>query len=1496
MRPLLSRLPGRGPARPRPAAPRSTRRRAWTLATAYVVAAASAPLIALGTAAAPAVAAPLPGGLGPCVPGDCPDPFPPISNGPIMGRDNAINIFAGGDFLVRDRAAEAEGRVVVLGDFSQDKATGASAIYNIGIVGVGSRVPPPNGADFLTTGGNVTVAAGERLLADGGVVRHAGTATGTITGTVVQDPNAAAPYTALRGELTTASQCYARDDQGTRPATGTAVNQGGQTVFTGDNTSALQIFNVDFNMTTASGAQQGIVFQNIPANATVLVNVLGANRTISTYSGSPFDTDPLNQLRSRLLWNFPDAATVNLAGTGQFQGSVLIGNQASQTTVTLPGVNGRFFSTGTITHTSPAGGGGGQEFHAYPFNATNLPDCTVAPVQGPVKVVKEDAATGDNLPGAVFELWQETNGQTGLQTTGTDPDTQIGNSCTTDANGECTRTVDLGTYYWRETQAPPGYDLPADPVFGPLTLGAGDLPDGVSITAQDTRIPVTGAVSVLKRDSVTQAPLAGAVFQLWEETNGVPGLQTTGGDPDTQIGNSCTTGADGRCSRTVEAGTYYWRETQAPPGYDLPGNPVFGPLVLTDQNAPQGVTVTADNTVTAPVTGAVTVVKKDAETGENLAGAVFQLWQETNGIAGLQTTGGNPDVQVGASCTTGANGECTRTVETGTYYWRETQAPPGYELPANPVFGPLALTDENAGQGVTVTANNSPTAPVTGAVTVVKQDSTTQAPLAGAVFQLWEETNGIPGLQTSGTDPDTQVGSPCTTPANGQCTRTVDLGTYYWRETRAPDGYDLPANPVFGPLVLTEANAPTGVTVNANNSTTAPVTGAVTVVKKDADTGANLAGAVFELWQETNGTPGLQTTGGNPDIQVGAPCTTGANGECTRTVETGAYYWREIQAPTGYELPSNPVFGPLNLTPENAAEGVTVTANNSGTAPVMGAVTVVKKDSATGANLAGAVFQLWEETNGIPGLQTTGADIDTQIGSSCTTPANGQCSRTVEIGTYYWRETQAPAGYDLPANPVFGPLVLTAQNAGTGVTVNANNIKTAPVTGAVTVVKKDSVTGANLAGAVFELWEETNGQEGLQTTGGVPDTQIGASCTTGADGRCSRTVETGTYYWRETQAPAGYDLPADPVLGPLHLTEDNVEQGITVTADNTPTAPVTGDVTVVKKDVNTGANLAGAVFQLWEETNGLPGLQTTGGNPDTQVGASCTTPASGRCTRTVEVGTYYWRETQAPAGYDLPANPVFGPLVITPEDAEQGVTVTADNTPTGPATGAVTVVKKDSDTGANLAGAVFQLWEETNGIPGLQTTGGNPDTQVGGSCTTGADGRCSRTVETGTYYWRETQAPAGYDLPADPVFGPLNLTPENAGQGVTVTAGNSRTPAEESVIKVEKTDAKNGRPLAGAVFELWEETNGVPGLQTRPSGSTPPDTRTGPGCATDRAGLCVFDELPTGTYYVRETDVPEGYVLPDNPVRGPIVITPEDAGETVTVKIANKRGEPGKGK
>ncbi|MGV9264174.1 choice-of-anchor A family protein, partial [Kitasatospora sp. NPDC003701] len=434
------------------------RRRAGALALPCTVISALVPVLALGPGAVSAVAAPLPGGLGPCVPGSCPNPYPSsINNGPFAGRDNGINVFVGNEFLVTGRAAEAEGRVVVLDSFTQAKEAGVSSIYNVGIAGVGSRVPPPDGADFLTTGGGVTIATGQSLVAEGGVVRHAGAVTGTVTGTSVTDPNAVQPYSGLRDQLTAASDCYARVGGALRTPTGTAVNQGGQTLFTGDGSSALQVFNADFDLTGPTGGQQGIVFANIPSGATILVNVLGTTRTLNTFSGGINDTDdPLNGYRDHLLWNFPDATTVTLAGTGQFQGSFLIGRQASLTTVTLAGINGRFFTTGSLTHTSLPVGGGGQEFHSYPFNG-DLPACTTPPVTGEVRVLKTDATTGTALAGAVFELWQETNNVAGLQTSGANPDTQVGTTCTTPADGICRRTVETGTYYWRETTPPTGY-------------------------------------------------------------------------------------------------------------------------------------------------------------------------------------------------------------------------------------------------------------------------------------------------------------------------------------------------------------------------------------------------------------------------------------------------------------------------------------------------------------------------------------------------------------------------------------------------------------------------------------------------------------------------------------------------------------------------------------------------------------------------------------------------------------------------------------------------------------------------------------------------------------------------------------------------------------------------------------------------------------------------------------------------------------------------------
>ncbi|MFF9481218.1 choice-of-anchor A family protein [Streptomyces sp. NPDC014733] len=335
-------------------------------------------LATLGLGSAVVFADPLPGGLGPCLGSDCPGSFEDPNNGPIAGHDENINIYVGGNYHVGGAAAEAEGKIVTLGDFAMNK-TGGSSVYNVGVVGVGSRVPPPNGSDFLTVGNDVTVAPGQRLLAEegatSGVVKYGGALSGTVLPSAVHDAAAADPYRGLRAQLTESSSCYAYVDGASRPATGTAVNQGYQTLFRGDGTSQLQVFNVDFDIASANGGDQGIAFENIPDGATVLVNMLGTSRTISTYIGH--DLQPRG-IRERLLWNFPDATSVNFQGSAQFQGAVLVGRPSSLTTVTVPGMNGRFFTAGSLDHR----GTSGSEFHNYPFTG-DLPNCAEVPSPTP---------------------------------------------------------------------------------------------------------------------------------------------------------------------------------------------------------------------------------------------------------------------------------------------------------------------------------------------------------------------------------------------------------------------------------------------------------------------------------------------------------------------------------------------------------------------------------------------------------------------------------------------------------------------------------------------------------------------------------------------------------------------------------------------------------------------------------------------------------------------------------------------------------------------------------------------------------------------------------------------------------------------------------------------------------------------------------------------------------------------------------------------------------
>lgn len=350
---------------------------------ALVSAAALAAALGLSGSALGAVTGtgPLQPPLGACSGAACPGDFPPPHNGDFPGRDASINVFVGADYLARARAAEAEGRIVALGDLTIDKTGGGA--FNMGVVGVGSRVPPPNGTDHVAVGGKVTVAAGDELLIGGsdsknlawGNLRHGGTLTGATDiaapGTAIQDSTVRTTYAPLRAVIEGRSTCAAE-----ATATGTVTVTSSDATFTGDGSSALQVFDVPGNLGGAGAI--GLTFTGIPAGATVLVNMLGATPTINTYTGTGIAGDPTTDLGPRLMWNFPHATSATITGGAQFQGSILAGNPSGTTTLSTPGVNGRVYLAGGLIQE----GGGGYEIHAYPFTG-DLPICNAAPAPTP---------------------------------------------------------------------------------------------------------------------------------------------------------------------------------------------------------------------------------------------------------------------------------------------------------------------------------------------------------------------------------------------------------------------------------------------------------------------------------------------------------------------------------------------------------------------------------------------------------------------------------------------------------------------------------------------------------------------------------------------------------------------------------------------------------------------------------------------------------------------------------------------------------------------------------------------------------------------------------------------------------------------------------------------------------------------------------------------------------------------------------------------------------
>ncbi|WP_405773757.1 SdrD B-like domain-containing protein [Streptomyces sp. NBC_01538] len=357
--------------------------------------------------------------------------------------------------------------------------------------------------------------------------------------------------------------------------------------------------------------------------------------------------------------------------------------------------------------------------------------------------------------------------------------------------------------------------------------------------------------------------------------------------------------------------------------------------------------------------------------------------------------------------------------------------------------------------------------------------------------------------------------------------------------------------------------------------------------------------------------------------------------------------------------------------------------------------------------------------------------------------------------------------------------------------------------------------------------------------------------------------------------------------------------------------------------------------RVWYDANGN-GIQDPSEPPVPGVVVTLTPPTGPALTATTDAnGEYYlgtkdgltpntaYSTTFDYTGIDpskLPGSPTMAELKWTQEGAgsDRALDSNVDSAGrTRVAVGDPGDVNHTIDAG--LVGPVNRLgdrvWYDANGN-GIQDPGepGAKDVQV--ELIDPATGDVLRTTKTDTdghylianlpdgrykvcfrsprgYLWtRQDAGASGDDSVVDRTSGcspVVTLGPGNRTD-LTLDAGL----VTELTLTVVKTDRKTGKPLRGAVFQLWLDSNGEAGLQRQGAGK---DRMVG-DCVTGGTGTCTFDDNRIGAYYLVEKDVPEGYVLPDNPVFGPYGLTLANGtgAQGLIVEIANSRGEPCTGK
>lgn len=905
--------------------------------------------------------------------------------------------------------------------------------------------------------------------------------------------------------------------------------------------------------------------------------------------------------------------------------------------------------------------------------------------------------------------------------------------------------------------------------------------------------------------------------------------------------------ADGSVTFTdVPYGTYQLKETVAPGTHILNTSDVRE-VVVNDREDKDLRSVPFTN---EPKPSSVSGSALQGDSSDGLAGVTVELKKagQSSGVV---------------SPATGAEGTFSFSkVAPGEYELSVKSIPAGWKLKP----GTAGTLSFSVAPDSTVTGKVFRFVRVAATVTVEKVDAADNGvKLAGAVFEL-RQNGAVKYTSSTSTD-------------QGIATFTgVVPGTYSLVERSAPTDYVLNVDQSKTVVVT---NADDGKTIEfgqfPNTKASSSVSGEAVQFDRDSVKVSQVKVGIFPKGTVCADLQGVESV---KPIQ-----TTPVNGAFAfDAVPVGEYVLCAVSTPAGWELKS------IEGVDVTVSPNTPVTGKKLLFAPIMGSVRLLKVDADNQAQpLNGVEFKLLKKTGTL--IEDPRSVPAARVGR---TDTKGMLVfADVPFGEYVLRETATLEGYVLPSAPKADKEIRIA-NQGQAVNVGtvSNYLKQVNLTGVAIERGKPSVT---LPNAKFALYREGSSADA------APVYNMGTQ-RTGSDGAFAfENVKVGNYILRQVETPSGYQksedlkvkvdgnnnvsvtVPHDPITGNVRvikvdqekpalvlsgvrfglfkvegtkladtpsyeavtdgqgianftdvrfgeyklkematltnyvlsnrLIDVNVsEQGKTYDLGNFANEKILRSVKIRKIDADDNRlGLPGAVFELRHTTN--PTLVFT-----SKPSAAQDATVGDLVFDNVEYGTYKLVETQAPKGFNLRTG-----VLKTVNITEPGAPIDLGTVENTVIRADILGRKVDAETKTALANAVFILTDESG-----------KSVEV-----TSADDGSFRfeNVRYGTYELREMTAPEGYNPAVEPIT--VNVT-QNA---VDVEVGDiSNTRIRGSVV-LTKVQAANNQPLQGAVFELINQ-----------------DGDSVARMVSGEDGLVRFDGVLYGTYTLKETTPPRGYL------------------------------------